>query len=473
MSSSTQEVVLFIFRRDYRLKDNLALHECMNYSRKKNYDILPVFIIDTNQVNGSYFSSNSFQFLAESLDDLDNSLDKKLVIFKSKNTENQLDIFTYVSKEFDIKAVYSNRDYTPYANERDEALMKECVKRDIKCVFNDHDYTLLPLNRVLSKNRSVYKVFTPFYNTASTFDVQKVKNFYERDLQLFTTMPSNASLTDFYDKNEHLVRQGGRESAWKQLKRDHSRLVSYANNRDFPYKKSTSMMSAYLKYGCISVREFYWYVRNKLGKNHELIRQLYWKEFYAYIAFHFPRVLRGMNDDKLKNQPFRSMLKGKILWENNETYFKAWCTGRTGFPIVDAGMRQLNKTGFMHNRLRMITSMFLTKHLHIDWRWGEKYFATKLMDYDPASNNGGWQWSAGTGTDFNNYYRMFNPWTQTERFDIQCKYIKEWVLELKDVSVPVILKWYQTHELNKGIYIAPIVDHKEQRDKTMNEVYLR
>lgn len=458
-------VVLFIFRRDFRVKDNIGLHECITYANKKDCKIIPTFIIDDKQVKKKdYFSNKSFQFLTESIDDLNKQIGKDVFIYEGKKH-----VLSHLEDlKYEVKAVFSNRDFTPYAQKRDDILEKECKKRQISCMFYD-DYTLLDLNEVVSGNNSFYKVFTPFFNKVKTIEIQKVKNLYTKDLELFESVKSTIKLIDLYNHQNNPILKGGREEAWNRLKK-HS-YKTYKDKRDFPHQEATTMMSAYLKYGCISIREFYWYIYNKYGKDHELIRQLFWKEFYAYITYHFPHVLEGMLYDNQNNRTFKENLNNKIQWQNDRNYFQAWCEGKTGFPIVDAGIRQMNQTGFMHNRLRMITSMFLTKHLHVDWRWGEKYFATKLIDYDPASNNGGWQWSAGTGTYFNNYYRMFNPWIQTERFDIKCKYIKTWIHELKDVPIKDILKWYQSYKQHKGVYVKPIVDHAEQRKLTMDYIY--
>ena len=333
------------------------------------------------------------------------------------------------------------------------------------------DYTLIDMNKVVSGSNTFYKVFTPFFNKASSMSVQKVKNFYEKSLELFIQVKSNIDLNDLYVHHNNPIIRGGRTKAWDRLnEQSYKNYKNYKLTRNFPHKKTTTMMSAYLKYGCVSIREMYWFLIKKYDKDHELIRQLYWKDFYAYITHHFPHVLHGMVS-KQDNNPFNESLSNKIKWTNSKQFFEAWCEGKTGYPIVDAGMRQMNETGFMHNRLRMITSMFLIKHLHVDWKWGEKYFATKLIDYDPASNNGGWQWSAGTGTDFKNFYRMFNPWTQTKRFDQNCIYIKEWIPELKNIPSKEILSWDTSHEKYKNVYEPPIVNHKEQRKKTMSTIY--
>ena len=451
-------MLIFVFRRDYRLNDNIGLLEAIKYAKKNDLNIMPLFIIDNDQVNGAYFSNRSFQFLSESLNDLNNDLDGKLVIYKGNNF---LDHFE------NINAVFSNNDYTPYAIRRDNDLRLLCESKGVICEFYD-DYTLLPLDTVKLDKRSFYKVYTPFYNKAKTYSVQKVKSFNPKNKSLFISAKSNTKLSDFYIKTKNNAVEGGRKNAWKML--NNNDYKHYIKTRNVPSLNSTTKISAYLKYGCISVREFYWYIHKKYGNKHELLRQLYWREFYAYITYHYSHVLKGMNDGE--NDNFRQSAP-KINWTNKDDYFKAWCEGKTGFPIVDAGMRQMNNTGFMHNRLRMIVSMFLTKHLHIDWRWGEKYFATKLIDYDPASNNGGWQWSAGVGTDYQNYFRMFNPWTQTKRFDPECIYIKKWIPELAKIEIDDIINWDKCFDKHNDVYVQPIVVHAIQRKLTLSTIYTK
>ena len=286
-------------------------------------------------------------------------------------------------------------------------------------------------------------------------------------------------MTSLYVRSDHLtdslanykspavkLAQGGRKEALRIMQQVD--LKEYAKSRDIPMKSATSKMSAHLKFGCVSIREFYWFIRQSTSKSHELIRQLYWKDFYANIAYSFPHVLEGMV--KSKNKPFYD---SALVWEDTPNdRFSKWCAGNTGFPIVDAGMREMNATGFMHNRLRMITASFLIKDLHMDWRLGEKYFATQLTDYDPCSNNGGWQWCAGTGTDSQPYYRVLNPWLQAKRFDPDCAYIKLWVPELASVPAPDIIKWNESYgKYQNRTYPCPMLDHSEAKNKTMKAYY--
>ncbi len=234
---------------------------------------------------------------------------------------------------------------------------------------------------------------------------------------------------------------------------DLDRFRDYKTRRDFPFEHGTTRLSAYLKFGLCSIREIHEAVSKQLGILHPLIRQLYWRDFYIHIAFHFPHVFK---------RAFKPRYE-RIQWSYDSSLFQMWCEGKTGFPIVDAGMRQLNTTGWMHNRVRMIVASFLTKDLHIDWRWGERYFAERLVDYDPSVNNGNWQWAASTGADAQPYFRIFNPWRQQKRYDKECKYIKKWIPELSKVKANIIHKWFKPTNLDSEIsYPKPIVDHKEE-----------
>ena len=222
---------------------------------------------------------------------------------------------------------------------------------------------------------------------------------------------------------------------------------------------STSHLSAYIKFGCLSIREVYWAIIDSLGKENKLIEQLFWREFYFYISYYFPQVLKGKNyNPKYDN----------IKWIKNNNLFLKWCNGETGYPVVDAGIRELNKTGYMHNRARLITSNFLNRMLGMDWRLGEKYFAIKLTDYDPSVNNGNWQWIASTGTDPKPYFqRLFNPIIQSEKFDKKAEYIKKWIPELKDIPPKDIHNWNTKFKNYENIYLNPIVEYKDAREKSV------
>lgn len=444
--------VLFIFRRDLRIMDNLALNEAIEYAQNNNLNMILAFTFTNEQTaKNQYFSENSFQFMIESLMELNKNVNNKLSFFEDKYFYEKLD---------DIKAICFNKDYTPYAINRDNEIVQYCKDNDIK-VITAEDYTLLPLNLVKTVDNKSYKVFTPFYNKCLEH-YKQIKPSYTRRLNKdIIVEKGELNNLDKFAKynNDHLNVHGGRTHALTKFKHIKKGVHdNYKIKRDIPsHPNSTTELSAYLKFGCVSIRETYYLIKSVYGLRTELIKQLFWKEFYAYITYHYPRVLDGMINES--NKTFNEQYND-IKWKNNDDRFERWCKGDTGFPLVDAGMRQMNETGYMHNRLRMITASFLIKDLHIDWRRGEKYFASKLVDYDPASNNGGWQWVAGTGTDASPYFRIFNPWTQIKRFDNECKYIKEWVDELKYVDINVIKKWNKVYKQHTDIkYSIPIVDH--------------
>ncbi|MCM2325813.1 MAG: DNA photolyase family protein, partial [Candidatus Woesearchaeota archaeon] len=253
-----------------------------------------------------------------------------------------------------------------------------------------------------------------------------------------------------YVKNPQLITHGGRKEGLKILS-SLGRFAGYSEDRNYPSRELTTKLSPHNKFGTLSIRETYYEITRQLGEFSVLLNELYWRDFFTHIGYFFPHVFGHAFKNKYDN----------IKWKDDELKFKAWCEGKTGFPIVDAGMRELNSTGFMHNRVRMITASFLIKDLHIDWRKGEKYFATKLIDYDPCVNNGNWQWAASTGCDAQPYFRIFNPWLQQERYDYECRYIKRWLPELKDIGYKSIHNI--KNEPVKG-YVSPIIRHDIEKD---------
>ena len=526
-----KELVVFFFRRDLRLTDNTALITALEHCEETDRELISVFTFDPDQVDpekNSYYSSNAVQFMVESLVDLHKSIKKttdnagELLFFRG----DSIDFLNSLKRHSDLRVtdVFFNSDYTPYAQHRDSQISKWCCEKHVGCHCSE-DYTLHSINDIKTGTGGVYKIYTPFYRKAldindppkpqnpSSSLLKKIWTKNTKKLSL-RNLESIDSLNSYYDYNNELILHGGRENALRKLDNiKDGNYKKYTKTRDHPYlSDGTTKMSPYLKFGCISAREMYWVVRNTHGKNHDLISQLYWKEFYANIAFHYDHVLRGMRDKNAGNAPMRRSLEIEKSRKNSvydsvikwrpitstavKNDFKKWCKGETGFPIVDAGMRQLNATGYMHNRLRMITSTFLMKDLHIDWREGERYFATKLVDYDPASNNGGWQWSAGTGTDAQPYFRIFNPWAQAKKFDKDCIYIKRWIPELREVPVKDILTWYKSFpdyiqnrptkrrrtrkskgnksapSIHQNIsYNEPMLDHSKVVPITINSVY--
>lgn len=448
-SIKSQSRAIFIFRRDLRLEDNTGLI----YALSKFQCVVPCFFLDPRQVKPHpYRSQNAFQFLVESLKDLDSQLRARgsnLFIF-----HGQADcLIPSISKKLGVLAVIVNRDYTPFSIARDQSIRSACDKSGIE--FHSFDDALLnPPESIKKIDNSPYTVFTPFFREAIKHPVsapaRSVEGVFFKDRIDKCISPSG--LSSFVKAlNPSIAIPGGRSNAKKLLAKISS-MKSYGDTHDFPAIK-TSNLSAHLKFGTISVREAFFTISSKLGQIHPLIRQLYWRDFFTHVAFHFPKVF---------GSPFRQRYSS-IRWSNDKSSFKAWCDGKTGFPIVDAGMRELNSTGFMHNRVRMIVSSFLVKDLHIDWRLGERYFASKLVDYDPCVNNGNWQWSASTGCDAQPYFRIFNPWLQQKRFDPDCVYIKRWVAQLRNLPPAKIhsLECAGAKSIVPG-YPQQIVDHKKE-----------
>ena len=445
---------LFIFRRALRLKDNTGLIKALKNSKK----VIPCFIFTPEQIkNNEYKSKNAIQFMIESLLDLEEQLKKKggeLYRFFGKQDE----IVERLIKQKNIDAVYVNRDYTPYAQSRNEKIKKVCKKNNIKFVSNN-DYLLIEPEHIETGSGTPYKVFTPFYKKAKQKNIDKPEpnhhtNYYKGKVDFEKNKTIYNEILP--EKNENLFTNGGRTEAVKILRTLHT-YDDYEKERDYPKKPKTTGLSAHNKFGTISIRELYWDIADQLDKEHTLIQELFWRDFFTHVAFHNPEVF---------GEPFYKDFKD-LKWDQDEEKFQKWCDGKTGFPIIDAGMRQLNETGWMHNRVRMIVASFLTKDLHISWQWGEKYFAQKLVDYDPAVNNGNWQWAASTGCDAQPYFRIFNPWSQQERYDKQAKYIKKWVPELKDTEAK------QIHKLNENFpkdldYPKPIVDHAQERKEALD-----
>lgn len=442
----------FVFRRDLRIEDNLALNKALSECD----EVFAAFVFDKRQVGdkNTYRSSNALQFMCESLDSLSSQI---------KSSGGRLHILHGIAEEaipsfakaIGASCVYSNRDYTPFSISRDEKTAEACKNEGIEFIQTD-DALLHPPENVRKPDGMPYTVFTPFYNNASKTQPPRPSSLASGK---FSSAKAGAfpeaKISDFAPKpNPKIFVHGGREEGERLLLAALS-LNDYDNSRNIPALAGTTGLSAHLKFGTISIREAYWRIRDRFGASHTLITELYWRDFFTQIVAHFPRVIGGS---------FRRQYDS-IKWENGKKQFAAWCEGRTGFPIVDAGMRQLNATGWMHGRVRMIVSSFLAKDLHIDWRWGEKYFAQQLVDYDPALNNGNWQWSASTGCDSQPYFRVFSPWRQQEKFDPDFAYVKKWVPELSHLSIDELASLEKAPI--KGVdYPAQIVQHSAEAAKT-------
>ncbi len=438
---------LFVFRRDLRIEDNTALIRACGECD----EVIPCFIFDPRQVtHNTYRADNLVQFMLASLSELDESFNKKngkLYFFYGNADEV---VKSVISKE-QVDAVYCNFDYTPFSKNRDTSIAAVCQKAGIPFV-QEHDALLNPPGSVVKQDGKPYTIYTPFMRKARTFTVQSVQNMPKSNwsTQNIAGDEGHAIFSKVLNtQNKHLAVQGGRHEALAILKKI-AQFENYDEERNIPAKNATTHLSAHNKFGTVSPREVYHTIASELGDSHTLINELYWRDFFTHIAFHFPHVFEGAFHTKYD----------KLSWSASEKNFKAWCEGKTGFPIVDAGMRELTTTGYMHNRVRMIVASFLVKDLHIDWRKGERFFAQHLIDYDPAVNNGNWQWAASTGCDAQPYFRIFNPWRQQERFDPECEYIKKWVPELRDVTAKEIHTMEYKTLQNASNYPKPIVDHK-------------
>ena len=443
---------LFIFRRDLRIVDNHGLHLLFQHCK----NIYTIFIFTPEQVSkaNDYKSNNAVQFMIESLEDLKkNIMEKggKLYTFYGSNEK----VVKECIKELKIDLVCFNLDITPYARERDKEIIQLCEDNKTYVTY-DWDYYILEPNQIVSGAGTPYQKFTPYYESAKKISVDvPLKSVSYPFIKSSKKMVYEISLQDAFQKfvtkeNADLIVHGGRTNALKTLKTALKTQKHYSQTHN-DLSKNTTLLSAYIKFGCVSIREVYYAFKG----NHDLIRQLYWRDFYSQIMYHFPRVL----DHALKPN------YNKIKWPKNEKWFKAWTQGLTGFPVVDAGMRQLITTGWLHNRSRLIVASFLVKTLLINWKKGEKFFAQQLVDYDPANNNGNWEWIMGGGADSQPFFRIFNPWEQGKHFDPECVYIKEWIPELRDLDPKVIHQWDTEWENYKSIdYVKPICDYKKQKE---------
>jgi deoxyribodipyrimidine photo-lyase len=426
---SKTSVAIFWFRRDLRLSDNAGLY----YALKENNAVLPIFIFDTEILNKLDDKSDArVHFIHQQLEKLNQKLGEfnsslSVQIGKPKDTFEQL------IKSFSITKVYTNHDYEPYAIKRDQEI--EALLNSYGVGFQSFkDQVIFEKAEVVKDDQKPYTVFTPYMRKWKT----RLNTFYTKPY------PTQKYFKHFINTSPFILPKlseiGFSPSAieFPSIEINESIVKQYKEQRDFPSTKGTSKLSVHLRFGTVSIRQL---VTRALVLNETWLNELIWREFYMMILFHFPHVI---------GKAFKPAYD-HIPWSNNEKHFELWCQGKTGYPIVDAGMRELNQTGFMHNRVRMITASFLTKHLLIDWRWGEAYFAKKLLDFELSSNNGGWQWSASSGCDAAPYFRVFNPYEQTKKFDPQLKYIKQWIPEYDELN-----------------YIKPIVDHKYARERVLS-----
>lgn len=445
---------VFIFRRDLRLDDNTGLIKAMIQSNH----VIPLFILSKNQVSqkNKYKSSNAIQFMMESLEDLNNQIksvkpSSQLVIMYG----DEISILKKLKTMFHYDAIFVNDDYTPYAVKRDNRIKAFCKSKKIRFISST-DVLLLDTLNITTGSGTRYKIFTQFYNKTKTIKIRKpvrfdYDNFKTISLSQYSFRTMNGFLLSqkFYGINNRLAIRGGRTNGLNILK-GINRFANYTKTRDIMSKKTT-MLSAHNKFGTLSIREVY----HSTKRIKDLNKQLYWRDFYYYVSVHF----KSFYQYRHLNHPSK-----KVKWIYNKAYFNAWKNGRTGFPIVDAAMTELNTTGFMHNRGRMIVASFLVKDLLIDWRHGERYFSRMLVDIDRAQNTGNWNWSSSMGLDATSFLRIFNPWTQSKEYDPDASYIKKWLPQLKHIPADVI-HGYRMHEKFSIDYPKPIVDHSVQRKK--------
>ena len=423
-----QILTLFWFRRDLRLNDNAGLYHAL----KSGMPVLPVFIFDTDILDSLTSKTDKrVQFIHDALVAIQAELKKmgsSLYVLHGR----PLDCFRQLATEFNINAVYTNHDYEPYALKRDNEIKALLIEKGIG-FFSFKDQVVFEKDEVVKEDRAPYTVFTPYSrkwreHLNNTHLAEYASELHAQHFFQMTVRPIPSLLEIGFNEappgdlpatlNEEIARH-------------------YDLTRNYPAQNGTTRMSVHLRFGTVGIRGM---AIRALELNATLLNELIWRDFYQMILWHFPYVVNGSFKKEYDH----------IQWRNNKQEFEKWCNGQTGYPIVDAGMRQLNQTGFMHNRVRMIVASFLTKHLLIDWRWGEAYFAEKLLDYDLAANNGGWQWAAGCGCDAAPYFRIFNPYLQTQKFDPELRYIKQWVPEYEQLTYP-----------------HPIVDHSAARERCL------
>jgi deoxyribodipyrimidine photo-lyase len=428
MTKINKPIVVFWFRRDLRLEDNAGLFHAL----QSGMPVLPLFIFDTeilSQLDDK--QDRRVDFIHQAITKMAQNLEQSgstLVVKVGK----PLEVFQQLTSEYEIRSVYTNRDYEPNALIRDKGIENYLRAKNI--AFQTYkDQVIFEWNEVLKSNGEPYTIFTPYSKIWKA-------NLRKEDYQSFNSQ----TLVSNFIKTEKQIIPDLSEIGFQKTDYTYTSpvlnenvVMTYDATRNFPAIEGTTGLSTHLRFGTISTRQL---VAKAVKLNEQWLNELIWHEFFMSILVHFPYVVNGAFKKKYDS----------IEWRNNETEFELWCKGKTGYPIVDAGMRQLNETGWMHNRVRMIVASFLTKHLLIDWRWGEAYFASKLLDYDLSANNGNWQWAAGCGCDAAPYFRVFNPTEQTKKFDPELKYIRKWVKEFDTLDYP-----------------QPIVEHAFARNRAL------
>jgi deoxyribodipyrimidine photo-lyase len=422
-------VNVFWFRRDLRLNDNAGLYHAL----KSGLPVLSVFIFDKNILDRLEDRKDArVSFIYNTIKSLQQQLNQQgsSILVLHDNIESAWQV---ILANYTVKTVFTNHDYEPYANKRDEAIANLLAQHRIK-LKTYKDQVIFEKNEVVKDDGKPYTVYTPYQRKWYA----SLKPFYLKPYPTEKYFKNLAQTSPI--KSPSLGELGFEYGHIEFPDTEYIPFIdNYAEKRNYPAVKGTSHIGLHLRFGTVSIRELA--ATAYKAKDKTWLNELIWREFYMMILYHFPHT---------SDQAFRPEYD-RLKWVNNEQQFEAWCKGETGFPLVDAGMRELNTTGYMHNRVRMVAASFLTKDLLIDWRWGERYFAAKLLDYEMASNVGGWQWAAGSGTDAAPYFRIFNPESQLKKFDPELKYIKKWVPEYADFSK----------------YPKPIVNHALARDRCL------
>ena len=425
------KVAIFWFRRDLRFSDNRGLFEALT----GEYPVLPIFIFDKNILENLSELDPRVSFIYKRLQQLREELVERQKASIGIFYGQPLEVIKSLTDQYDVQAVLTNRDYEPYALKRDSEISRTLEKLDIS--FKTYkDQVIFEQDQVVKDDGKPYVVYTPFMRKwKALFSSLKPSLFYD----------SNSLLKNCYQNvdlpNVSLAEMGFKESTIQvpSYNIEDDLIGRYQETRDIPsLKKGTSKLGPHLRFGTISVRQVV--INAQRSSQETFLNELIWREFFMQILWHFPKTVHKAFKPKYD----------RIAWRNNKEDFEKWKNGNTGYPLVDAGMRELNTTGFMHNRVRMLVASFLCKHLLIDWRWGEAYFAEKLLDFELSSNIGNWQWAAGSGVDAAPYFRIFNPTTQVQKFDKDLLYIQKWVPELQELNYP-----------NK------MVDHKEARERCL------
>lgn len=464
--------VIYIFRRDFRFHDNTSLIKAIHFANKNNLSLVPIFIFTNNQLVGNkYFSQKCFNFMIESLEDLNGFLNKqyktKLYLFYG----NEFNIIKKITALLRAHAIFYNKDLTQYAINRDKKIV-DLFKTSSKIIIeSDEDYTILPIGSIKNASNKIYTKFTPYYREFLK-RVKKSKNAPNVISTPILKKPYKKSITNEisfthvkkkfkYTRDSNVI-MGGRINALKILKQI-KKFKNYAKTKnDLSDFNGTTHLSAYLKFGTISIREFYFSVIKAFSYKCELLRQLIWREFYYNVGFIDPKALYSKTNILGNNI--------KIQWSMQTTNVKKLFDGRTGFPLIDASVRQIKTTGYMHNRMRLIFASFLTKLVRVKWVVGEKFFAKHLVDYDPIINNQNWQWVTGTGVDVRQAFIVFNPWLQSKKYDKNAEYIKYWIPELKDVPANDIHNWYEKYEKYPKIYIKPMLDYEIKKKEYLKRI---